>query len=157
MNKVCPSFCSEVFMELALQFFSGTQHGVRGPCGVVYDRFTPKMGKIGQAQGSLNVQESSVFSQFFIFLSVWSIMKVCITVILLCLNTFHTWEVLVSGIWTKMLWANQIAGFFNESQYSKISLSHKEINEINWVLVCTSNSFLRNGSLVFSDFWHHGR
>ena len=64
MNKVCPSFCSEVFMELALQFFSGTQHGVRGPCGVVYDRkkcFTPKMGKIGQAQGSLNVQESSVF------------------------------------------------------------------------------------------------
>ena len=61
MNKVCPSFCSEVFMELALQFFSGTQHGVRGPCGVVYDRFTPKMGKRGHAQGSLNVQKSSVF------------------------------------------------------------------------------------------------
>ena len=37
MNKVCPSFCSEVFMGLALYFFSGTQHGVRGPCGVVYD------------------------------------------------------------------------------------------------------------------------
>ena len=84
-------------------------------------------------------------------------MKVCITVILFCLNTFHTWEILVSGIWTKMLLANQIAGFFNESQYSKIGLSHKEINEINWVLVCTSNSFLRNDSLVFSDFWHHGR
>ena len=96
MNKVCPSFCSEVFMELALQFFSGTQHGVRGPCDVVYARkkcFTPKMGKIGQAQGSLNVQESSVFfSQFFIFLSIWSIMKVYITVILVCLNKFHIWE-----------------------------------------------------------------
>ena len=89
MNKVCPSFCSEVFMELALQFFSGTQHGVRGPCGVVYDRFTPKMGKIGQAQGSLNVQESLVFFQFFTFLSVWSIMKVYITVIAVCLNKFH--------------------------------------------------------------------
>ena len=38
INKVCPSFCSEVFMELALYFFSGTQHGVRGPCGAVYDR-----------------------------------------------------------------------------------------------------------------------
>ena len=75
MNKVCPSFCSEVFMELALQFFSGTQHGVRGPCGVVYDRkkcFIPKMGKIGQVQGSLNVQENYFFSQLFAFLSVWS-------------------------------------------------------------------------------------
>ena len=95
MNKVCPSFCSEVFMELALQFFSGTQHGVRGPCGVVYARkkcFTPKMGKIGQAQGSLNVQESLVFFQFFTFLSVWSIMKVYITVIAVCLNKFHIWE-----------------------------------------------------------------
>ena len=37
MNKVCPSFCSQVFMELGLPFFSETQHGVRGPCGVLYD------------------------------------------------------------------------------------------------------------------------
>ena len=115
MNKVCPSFCSEVFMELALQFFSGTQHGVRGPCGVVYARkkcFTPKMGKIGQAQGSLNVQESSVFflSSLF-FLSVWSIMKVCTNVILACL---------FPEIWPKMLLANQISGFFNQTQDSKI-------------------------------------
>ena len=75
MNKVCPSFCSEVFVELALQFFSGIKHGVRGPCGVVYDRkkcFTPKMRKIGQAQGSLNVQKSSVFFLVLYFLSVWS-------------------------------------------------------------------------------------
>ena len=35
------------------------------------------------------------FSFFFLvlyFLSVWSIMKVCITVILVCLNKFHIWE-----------------------------------------------------------------
>ena len=31
------SFCLEVFLELDL-VFSGTQHGVRGPCGVVYDK-----------------------------------------------------------------------------------------------------------------------
>ena len=64
MNKGCPSFYSEVFMELALQFFSETQHGSRNPCGVVYDRkkcFTPKMRKIDQTQGSLNVQGSSGF------------------------------------------------------------------------------------------------
>ena len=34
----------------------------------------------------------SFFSPFFIFLWVWSIMKVCITVILVCLNKFHFWE-----------------------------------------------------------------
>ena len=38
-NKVCSSFHSEVFLELALYFFSGTQHGVRGPCGVVHDSY----------------------------------------------------------------------------------------------------------------------
>ena len=37
------------------------------------------------------------FSYFFIFLSVWSIMKVCITVIFVCLNKFHIWE--NSGFW----------------------------------------------------------
>ena len=75
MYKVCLSFCSEGFMGLALQFFSGTQHGVTDPGGVVYDRarffekkcFTPKMGKIGQVQGSLNVQESSVFFSVLYF------------------------------------------------------------------------------------------
>ena len=75
MNKVCPSFCSEVFMELALQFFSGTQHGVRGPYGGVFDKkmVYPKMGKISQAQGSLNVQKSSVFFLIpLFFLSVCS-------------------------------------------------------------------------------------
>ena len=42
--------------------FSGTQHGVWCLCGVVHDShifskpcFAPKMGKISQAQGSLNV------------------------------------------------------------------------------------------------------
>ena len=52
VNKVCPFFSLEVFLELALQFFSGTQYVVRGPCGVVHDRarffenvLPPKWGK----------------------------------------------------------------------------------------------------------------
>ena len=57
--------------------------------------FCPKMGKIGQASGSLNVYigKFSFFSQFFNFSSVWSIMKVHITVIAICLNKFHIWEI----------------------------------------------------------------
>ena len=37
MDKVCLSFCSEVFMELGSLVFLGTQDGGKGPCGVVYD------------------------------------------------------------------------------------------------------------------------
>ena len=123
MNKVCPSFCSEVFLELALQFFQelnmvlGT-HVVL--CMTEADflkiMFCPKIGKIGQAQGSLNVQESSGFflSSLFV-LSIQSIMEVYITVILVCLK-----KILVPEIWSKMLLANQIVGFFNQSQDSKI-------------------------------------
>ena len=39
----------------------------------------------------------------------------------------------------------------------KLTLSHKEINETKWFLVCPSSNFLRNGSLDFSDFLHNGR
>ena len=39
----------------------------------------------------------------------------------------------------------------------KLTVSHKEINEINRFLVCPSNSFLRNGLLGCSDFWRSGR
>ena len=124
MNKVCPSFCSEVFMELALQFFSGTQHGVRGPCGVVYDRkkcFTPKMGKIGQAQGSLNVQESSVFFSvlyFSISLVYNESLYYCNSCMLEQISYFRKFWFL--RFEPKILLANQIAGFFNQSQDSRI-------------------------------------
>ena len=100
MNKVCPSFCSEVFMKLAFQFFWGTRNGVRNPCGVVYDRarffeknlLPPKWGKQAKPRVLGMYRKVQFFSQFFIFLSVCSIMKVCITVILVCLNRFHIWE-----------------------------------------------------------------
>ena len=38
------------------------------------------------------IEKFSFFSQFFIFLSIWPIMKVYITVTLVCLNKFHIWE-----------------------------------------------------------------
>ena len=128
MNKDCPSFCSEVFLELALQFFSGTPHGVRGPCGVVYDKarffekcFTLKMGKIGQAQASLNVQESSVFFSvlyFFISLVYNESLYYCNSYMLEQILYFGKFWFLRYG--PKMLLANQIAGFFNQLQDSRI-------------------------------------
>ena len=84
MNKVCPPFCLEVFLELAFlkeaNFFK-----------VV---FCPPNGKNMLSPGFF---ECKFFSQFFIFFPIWSIMKVYITVIAVCLNKFHIWE--NSGSW----------------------------------------------------------
>ena len=56
----------------------------------------------------------------FSFLSVWPIRKVYITVIPVCLKNFIFGKILVSEIWPKMLFANQIAGFLNQLQDSQI-------------------------------------
>ena len=100
MNKVCPS-CSDMFMELALQFFFWELKIVLGAhmvlCMTEPD-FLKKMFYLQNGKNCPNLGffectgKFSFFSQFFIFLSVWSIMKVCITVILVCLNKFHIWE-----------------------------------------------------------------
>ena len=85
-------------------FFSGTRDGLRGPCGVVYDCqtfskkcFTLKTGKIGKVQGIWMYRKVQFFFLVLNFLSVWSIMKVCITVISVCLNRFYIWK--NSGFW----------------------------------------------------------
>ena len=57
----------------------------------------------------------------------------------------------------KCSWPVRLQDFSINRRTLKLPVSHKEINEINWLLVCSSNSFLRNGSLGFSDFWHIGR
>ena len=101
MNKFCPPFCLEVFLELAIQFFLELNMvlGAHVVLCMTKPHFLktmlrPKMGKIGQAQGSLNlyIRKFSFFSQFYNFFSVWSIMKVYITVTAICLNKFHIWE-----------------------------------------------------------------
>ena len=120
--------------------------------------FHPKMGKIGQAQGSLNVQESSVFFSvlyFFISLVYNESLYFCNSYMLEQISYFGKFWFLRYG--PRILLANQIAGFLINYRTLELAVSHKEINEINWFLVCPSQSFLRNGSLVFSDFWHSGR
>ena len=57
----------------------------------------------------------------------------------------------------KCSWPIRLQDFSINRRTLKLAVSHKEINEINWFLVCLSNSFLRNGSLGFSDFWRNGR
>ena len=60
--------------------------------------FYPQNGENRPSPGFFEcIGKFSFFSQFFIFLSIWSIMKVYITVILVCLRKFHIWE--NSGSW----------------------------------------------------------
>ena len=85
------------FLEIGSLVFSATLHGVRSPGNVVYDSqifwkscFLPqKWGKY--AKPSVLWKSSAFFFQFF-FLSIWSILKVYVALILLCLNKFHIWE-----------------------------------------------------------------
>ena len=52
----------------------------------------------------------------------------------------------------KCSWPTRLQDFPINCRTLKLAVSHKEINEINWFLVCPSNSFLRNGSLGFFLF-----
>ena len=100
----------------------------------------------------------SFLSQFFTFLSIWSIMKVYITVIAVCLNKFHICE--NSVLWDmaqNALGQSGLQDFSVNCRTLKLAVSHKEIKEINWFLVCPASSFLRNSPLGFSNFWHNGR
>ena len=55
----------------------------------------------------------------------------------------------------KCSWPIRLQDFSINRRTLKLAVSHKEINEINWFLVCPYNSFLRNGSLGLSDFFSH--
>ena len=57
----------------------------------------------------------------------------------------------------KCSWPIRLWDFSINCRTLKLAASDKEINGINYLLVCPSNSFLRNGSIGFSDFWHNGR
>ena len=76
IRSVCPSVWR--FLEIGSLVFSGTQHDVRGLCGVVHNRtrlfensaLPPKWPSLG----FLNVWENLIIN----FFSIWSIMKVYI-------------------------------------------------------------------------------
>ena len=57
----------------------------------------------------------------------------------------------------KCSWPIRLQDFLINRRTLKLAISHKDINGINWFLVCPSNSFLRNSSVGFSDTWHNGR
>ena len=100
INKVCPSFCSEVFLELALQFFLELNMVLQAYvvlCITEADflkiMFCPQNGENRPSPGFFEcIGKFSFFLSSLFFLSIWSIMKVYITVILVCLNKFHIWE-----------------------------------------------------------------
>ena len=121
--------------------------------------FYPQNGENRPSPGFFECTgKSSFFLSSLFFLSVWSIMKVCITVILVCLNKFQNSE--NSGSYNmdpKCSWSIRLQDFSINRRTLELAVSHKEINELNWLLVCPSQSFPRKGSLVFSDFCHSGR
>ena len=97
MNKFCRSFCSEVFLELALQFFLELHmvlaaHVVLCMAARFFENHVLPLKWGKQDKPRVLWKNLVFFSQFFIFSSIWSIMKVYITVILVCLNKFHIWE-----------------------------------------------------------------
>ena len=115
------------------------------------------MGKIGQAQGSLSVLESLVFfSVLYFFVNlVYNESLYCNCCMLEQISYLAKFWFLRYD--PKALGQSGLWDFSINCRTLKLAVSHKEINEINWFLVCPSNSFLRNGSLGFSDFWHNGR
>ena len=128
MNKVCPSFCSEVFLELALQFFL-KPHMVLGAHVVLCmtkpnflkKMFYPQNGENRPSPGFFECTEKFNFFTalyFFISLVYNESLYYCKSYMLEQISYFGKFWFLRYE--PKMLFANQIAGFFNQSQYSRI-------------------------------------
>ena len=88
LNKVCSSFCSEVSLKLAVQFFLELNMVLGAHlvlCMTEPDflkiMFCPQNRENKRSLGFFEcVGKFSLFSQFFNFFSIWSIMKVYLTV-----------------------------------------------------------------------------
>ena len=99
----------------------------------------------------------------FFFLVLYFFISVVYNESLYYRNSFMLEQILYLGkFWflrydPKCSWPIRWQDFSINRRTLKLAVSHKEINEINWFLVCPCNSFLRNGLLGLSDFWHDGR
>ena len=161
MNKVCPSFCSELSLELALQFFLEL-NVVLGAhvmlCMTEADflkiMFCPQNGENRPSPGFFEcIGKSSYFFSvlyFFINLVYNESLYYCNSCMLEQISYLGKFWFLRYG--PKCSWPIRLQDFSINCRTLKLAVSHKEVNEINWFLVCPSNSFLRNGSLDFSDF-----
>ena len=103
------------------------------------------------------IEKFGFFSQFFIFF-----INLAYNESLYCCNSCMLEQISYLGkfwflrYYPKCSWPIRLQNFSINRKTLKLAVSHKEFNEINWFLVCPSNSFLKNGSLSFSDFWHVG-
>ena len=80
------SFLGELSMDTHVVLCMGETHFLR-------KMFYPRNGENRPSPGFFEcIGKFSFFSQFFIFLSIQSIMKVHITVILVYLKKFHIWQ-----------------------------------------------------------------
>ena len=138
MNKVWSSLLFRGFLGIGSLAFSGTQHGLRGSFAVVYDSqifwkscLAPKMRKIGQAQGSLNVWESLVFFSvlyFFINLVYNESLYYCNCCMLEQISYLGKFWFLRYG--PKCSWASRLWDFSINRKTLKLAVSREEINYI---------------------------
>ena len=160
MNKVCPSFCSELSMELALQFFLEL-NVVLGAhvmlCMTEADflkiMFCPQNKKIGQAQGCLNVQESSVFFSVLYFF-----IKLVYNESLYYCNSCMLEQISYLGkFWfqrydPKCSSPIRLQDFLINRRTLKLAVFHKEINKINWFWCVHPTAFSGMAHQVFLIF-----
>ena len=100
MDKVPLSFCLEVLLKLALQFFLEVSmmlgaHEVLSMTepDILKIMFCPKNGEIRPSLWFFEcIGKFSFFLNSLIFFSIWSSMRTCIIVIAVCLIKFHIWE-----------------------------------------------------------------
>ena len=114
--SIIPSFCPEVFLGLAHWFVPETQHGARVPCLYMRDGagfflkslFAPKMGKMGQKEGFLNLLENLVIN----FSWIWTIKKFY-NICYILAQIPYLGKIWFLRYWAKMLSTNQIVVFLN--------------------------------------------
>ena len=117
--------------------------------------FYPKNGENRPSLGFFECIGKFSFSYFFIS-TVYN-EKLCYCISCMLEQTSYLGKFWFLRYGPKCSWPIRLQDFLINRRTLKLAVSHKDINGINWFLVCPSNSFLRNSSVGFSDTWHNGR
>ena len=140
MNEACASFCSDVFLKLALYYFlqlymvlgAHVMLCMTEPDFLKIMFFAPKMRKICQAQCSL--KKFSFFFSVLFFINLVYIKSLC------CFNSSMLEQISYLGkFWflrydPKSSWPFRLRDFSINRKTIKLALSYNEINEINCFL-----------------------